>query len=70
MDLHTSGGRYLGRMMLLRRYSQRALQLDINLLTGAFPGALANALDRTLQASVLPLVTPETHPTLLRTQVN
>ena len=70
LDLQTSGGRYLGRMMLLRGYSERALQLDINLLTGAFPGALADALDRTLQASVLPLVKPESHPALLRTQVN
>ena len=70
LDLLTNGGRYLGHMVLFRGYSHRALQLDINLLTAAFPGALADALDRTLQASVLPLVKPEAHPALLRTQVN
>jgi hypothetical protein len=70
LDLLTNGGRYLGHMVLFRRYSHRALQLDINLLTAAFPGALADALDRTLQGSVLPLVKPEAHPALLRTQIN
>jgi hypothetical protein len=70
LDLQTSGGRCLGRMMLFRVYSPRALQLDINLLTAEFPSALADALDRTLQASVLSLVKPEAHPVLLRTQVN
>jgi hypothetical protein len=33
-------------------YSQRHLQLDINLLTTGFPTALADALDRTLQYGV------------------
>jgi hypothetical protein len=38
-------------------YSSRDLQLDINLLTSAFPSALADALDRTLahSAHVIPL---------------
>jgi len=31
-----------------RLYSQRDLQLDVNLLTSSFPRALADALDRTL----------------------
>ena len=70
LDLLTSSSRYLGRMILFRAYSQRALQLDINLLTTAFPGALADALGRALQASTMPLLKPEAHPALLRTQVN
>jgi hypothetical protein len=39
-------------MVFHRLYSQRDLQVDINLLTSAFPSALADALDRTLQHSV------------------
>ncbi len=38
--------------MVHRLYSQRHLQLDINLLTMDFPTALADALDRTLQHNV------------------
>jgi len=32
-------------------YSTRDLQLDVNLLTGEFPTALADAIDRTLARS-------------------
>jgi hypothetical protein len=39
-------------MVFHRLYSQRDLQVDINLLTSAFPVALADALDRTLQHAV------------------
>jgi hypothetical protein len=39
-------------MMVHRLYSPRDLQLDINLLTAAFPIALADAFDRTLQHAV------------------
>jgi hypothetical protein len=39
-------------MVLRRLYLQRDLQIDINLLTRGFPAALADALDRTLQASL------------------
>ena len=35
-----------------RLYSPRDLQLDVNLLTGEFPMALADALDRTLAHAV------------------
>jgi hypothetical protein len=35
-------------MTLVRAYSPRALQLDVNLLTIDFPQALADALERTL----------------------
>ena len=39
-------------MMVHRLCSQRDLQVDINLLTSAFPVALADALDRTLPHTV------------------
>jgi len=70
LDLLTAKGVLLGRMMLFRVYSPKALQLDINLLTTDFPAALADALDRTLPASVLAGVNVDAHPSLLRTQVN
>ncbi len=51
LDLVSSSNRRRGALSVHRLYSQRALQLDINLLTSAFPVALADALDRTLQPS-------------------
>jgi hypothetical protein len=41
-------------------YSQRDLQLDINLLTSVFPAALADALDRILQRTIE--MVPRTDP--------
>lgn len=52
LDLVSSSNRRRGALAVHRLYSQRALQLDINLLTSAFPIALADALDRTLQHTV------------------
>jgi UDP-GlcNAc:undecaprenyl-phosphate/decaprenyl-phosphate GlcNAc-1-phosphate transferase len=52
LDLVSSSNRRRGALMVHRLYSQRDLQLDINLLTSAFPIALADALDRTLQHTV------------------
>jgi UDP-GlcNAc:undecaprenyl-phosphate/decaprenyl-phosphate GlcNAc-1-phosphate transferase len=52
LDLVSSSNRRRGALAVHRLYSQRDLQLDINLLTSAFPIALADALDRTLQHSV------------------
>jgi UDP-GlcNAc:undecaprenyl-phosphate GlcNAc-1-phosphate transferase len=52
LDLVSSSNRYRGELVVRRLYSRRDLQLDINLLTANFPGALADALDRTLQQSV------------------
>jgi hypothetical protein len=46
-------------MMVHRLYSQRDLQLDINLLTSVFPIALADALDRTLQRTVQVIPRPD-----------
>jgi UDP-GlcNAc:undecaprenyl-phosphate GlcNAc-1-phosphate transferase len=52
LDLVNSSNQYRGTMVLRRLYLQRDLQIDINLLTRGFPAALADALDRTLQASL------------------
>jgi len=52
LDLMSSSNRRRGVMMVHRLCSQRDLQVDINLLTSAFPVALADALDRTLQHTV------------------
>lgn len=49
LDLVSSSSRRRGFLLVHRLYSQRDLQLDINLLTSSFPVALADALDRTLQ---------------------
>jgi UDP-GlcNAc:undecaprenyl-phosphate/decaprenyl-phosphate GlcNAc-1-phosphate transferase len=48
LDLHSSANRRRGSLALHRLYAQRDVQLDINLLTGVFPIALADALDRSL----------------------
>jgi len=52
LDLVSSANRSRGSLVVHRMYSQRDLQLDINLLTSGFPVALADALDRTLQHGV------------------
>jgi hypothetical protein len=52
LDLVSSSNRHRGALVVHRLYSQRDLQLDINLLTSAFPLALADALDRTLLEAV------------------
>jgi UDP-GlcNAc:undecaprenyl-phosphate/decaprenyl-phosphate GlcNAc-1-phosphate transferase len=52
LDLVSSTSRRRGALRVHRLYSQRGLQLDINLLTAAFPIALADALDRTLPHTV------------------
>lgn len=64
LDLITSGNRHRGAMTIHRMYSQRNLQLDINLLTSVFPSALADALDRALQRNVqvIPLPGQEGQP--------
>jgi len=50
LDLLTSSNRRRGSLLVYRAYSQRDLQLDVNLLTSEFPVALADALDRALAA--------------------
>jgi len=48
LDLVTTSNRHRGSLVVYRIYSQRDLQLDINLLTSEFPFTLADALDRVL----------------------
>jgi hypothetical protein len=48
LDLVTSSNRRRGSLVVYRVYSQRGLQLDVNLVTTEFPVALADALDRVL----------------------
>ena len=48
LHLLSSSGNYCGTLTVLRLYSDRDLQIDINLLTAEFPTALADALHRTL----------------------
>jgi UDP-GlcNAc:undecaprenyl-phosphate GlcNAc-1-phosphate transferase len=57
LDLLSSSNRQRGAMIFHRRYSHRHLQVDIDLLTSAFPVALADALDRSFQhvLQVVPL---------------
>jgi hypothetical protein len=63
LDLVDSSRRRRGLLLVHRIYSQRDLQLDINLLTSAFPVALADALDRSLQPGleVIPQVEQHNH---------
>ncbi len=62
LNLVSSANRSRGVLLVHRFYSQRDLQVDINLLTAAFPTALADALDRTLahSAQVIPLPEQDT----------
>lgn len=46
LDLLTTSNERCGTLSVYRVYNQRDLQLDINLLTSAFPVALADALHR------------------------
>ena len=48
LDLVTTANRSRGSLVVYRIYSQRDLQLDVNLLTSEFPATLADALDRVL----------------------
>jgi UDP-GlcNAc:undecaprenyl-phosphate/decaprenyl-phosphate GlcNAc-1-phosphate transferase len=52
LDLVAGTGRGFGTIRMYRLYANRALQLDINLLTSSFPLALADALDRHLPLSM------------------
>ena len=51
LNLVSSTNRRRGTLTVQRLYSSRDLQIDINLLTSAFPTALTDALDRTLAHS-------------------
>jgi UDP-GlcNAc:undecaprenyl-phosphate/decaprenyl-phosphate GlcNAc-1-phosphate transferase len=51
LDLTTTANRSCGSLVIYRLYTDRALQLDINLLTSVFPVVLADALDRTIASA-------------------
>jgi len=55
-------------LTILRMYSSRDLQLDVNLLTGAFPTALADAIDRTLVRSAEVIALPEQDASMITAQ--
>ena len=59
LDLVTSNNCRCGSMTVYRQYTDRDLQLDLNLLICTFPGVLADALHRCFHpAEVIPLVDP------------
>ena len=69
LDLVTTTNHYCGSMVIYRAYSERNLQLDINLLTSTFPLALANALARTrLSVAEQTIITGEAPPEMLAAQ--
>ena len=68
LDLLSSANRRRGQLMVHRLYSPRNLQVDINLLTTAFPVALADALDRTLSHSAQVIALPEQDTSLITAQ--
>jgi hypothetical protein len=59
LELLSTANRSRGTLVVHRVYSQRDLQLDVNLLTSDFPSALADALDRTLAHSAQIIAIPE-----------
>ncbi len=67
LDLLSSANRHRGTLTVLRMYSTRDLQLDVNLLTGAFPTALADAIDRTLAHPAV-IALPEQDTSLVTAQ--
>jgi UDP-GlcNAc:undecaprenyl-phosphate GlcNAc-1-phosphate transferase len=68
LDLMSSANHRRGTLLVHRHYSSRELQLDINLLTSAFPVALADALDRTLAHSAHVISLPEKSASLMEAQ--
>lgn len=60
LDLVTANNRRRGSMTIYRMYSERDLQLDVNLLTSVFPVALADALDRVASGAVE--IVPQVEP--------
>lgn len=59
LDLVTTDHLRHGSMTIYRRYSERDLQIDVNLLTSIFPIALADALDRASNSNLEFLPTVE-----------
>jgi len=68
LNLLSSANRHCGTLTVHRLYSERDLQLDINLLTSAFPTALADALDRTLAHQAQIIAIPEQDTSMIAAQ--
>lgn len=68
LDLFSSANHYRGTLTIHRLYSTRDLQLDVNLLTGDFPTALADALDRTLVPAAEVIALPEQDNSVITAQ--
>jgi UDP-GlcNAc:undecaprenyl-phosphate GlcNAc-1-phosphate transferase len=68
LNLMSSANRRRGTLTVYRLYSSRDLQVDINLLTTAFPTALADALDRTLAHSAQVIALPGQDTSLIAAQ--
>jgi UDP-GlcNAc:undecaprenyl-phosphate GlcNAc-1-phosphate transferase len=68
LNLMSSANRRRGMLTVQRLYCSRDLQIDINLLTSAFPTALADALDRTLAHSAQVIALPEQDTSLIAAQ--
>jgi UDP-GlcNAc:undecaprenyl-phosphate GlcNAc-1-phosphate transferase len=68
IDLVTGNNRCMGTLTTYRLYTDRPLQLDVNLLTAEFPIALAEALDRSLARS-MDVVIGQAHEGLRAAQV-
>jgi len=68
LHLLSSANRHRGTLRVHRLYSERDLQIDINLLTNVFPTALADALDRTLAHSAHVFALPEQDTSLIAAQ--
>jgi len=68
LDLVSTANHHCGKMTIFRHYSNRDLQLDINLLTTEFAATLANALQRTMVEESALVISPE-EPALISAQV-
>lgn len=68
LNLLSSANHFRGELVVYRGYSPRDLQIDINLLTSAFPIALADALDRTTAHSAQVIALPEQKTSLIAAQ--
>lgn len=68
LDLHTSANQPRGSINIYRFYTERTVQLDINLLTSLFPVALADALDRVLLSTPEPVNLPTTQAQAMAAQ--
>jgi len=52
IELMTANNRGMGSITVFRHYTQRPLQIDVNLLTADFPMVLAESLERSLMRNV------------------